>query len=229
LQILNQFLVKFFEVIHGGVASVITNPNYSYGIAIILVTVIIRVILLPLNLKQTKSTVRMNEIQPEVKKLQDKYKNDPKKSQEELMKLYKEKGVNPMGGCLPLLIQWPVLIALYYVFNNLPGINGVQFLWIKNLGAGATFVDPLHNWATWILPLLSAGTQYYSGILMAPPGNSAQAKQSSTMNLSMAVFMIFISWKLKAALVLYWVISNIIQILQTVIYKKVDQSKRTSA
>lgn len=226
MQYLNKILVEFFQFIHSGVATVVTDPDYSYGIAIILVTIIIRVILLPLNLKQTKSTVRMNEIQPEVQKLQAKYKNDPKKSQEELMKLYKEKGVNPMGGCLPLLIQWPVLIALYYVFNNLSGINGVHFLWIKNLGAGATLVDPIHNWATWILPLLSAGTQYYSGLLMSPPGDSAQAKQSSTMNLSMSVFMIFISWRLKSALVLYWVISNIIQILQTVIYKRIELSKK---
>lgn len=229
MQYLNKLLVDFFQYIHSGVASVISDPNYSYGIAIILVTIIIRVILLPLNFKQTKSTVRMNEIQPEIKKLQAKYKNDPQKSQEELMKLYKEKGVNPMGGCLPLLLQWPILIALYYVFNNLAGINGVHFLWIKNLGTGASFVDPAHNWTTWILPLLSAGTQYYSGLLMSPPGGSDQAKQTNTMNLSMAVFMIFISWKLKAALVLYWVASNIIQILQTVIFKKIEQSKKVSA
>lgn len=229
MQFLNKALVDFFELIHGGVSSVITNPNYSYGIAIILVTGIIRVLLLPLNIKQTRSTVKMNEIQPEVQKLQAKYKNDPQKSQEELMKLYKEKGVNPMGGCLPLLIQWPILIALYYVFNNLSGINGVHFLWIRDLGAGATFIDPIHNWATWILPLLSAGTQYYSGLLMAPPGDSAQAKQSSTMNLSMSVFMIFISWKLKAALVLYWVISNLFQIGQTIVFKKMEESKQANA
>lgn len=222
---LNNALVEFFQFIHSGVVTVIANPNYSYGIAIILVTAIIRIILLPLNIKQTKSTVKMNEIQPEVQKLQAKYKNDPQKSQEEMMKLYKEKGVNPMGGCLPLLIQWPILIALYYVFNTLPGINGIHFLWIKNLGAGAK----MNDFTTWILPLLSAATQYYAGVLMAPPGNTAQAKQSNTMNLSMSVFMIFISWNLKAALVLYWVVSNIFQILQTIVFKKFEEKREAKA
>lgn len=229
MQYLNKALVDFFQLLLKGVTSIIANPNYSYGIAIILMTAIIRIILLPLNIKQTKSTVKMNEIQPEVQKIQAKYKNDPQKSQEEMMKLYKEKGVNPMGGCLPLLIQWPILIALYYVFNTLPGIKGVHFLWIKDLGAGATFADPIHNWTTWILPLVSAGTQYYAGVLMAPPGNSAQAKQSNTMNLSMSIFMIFISWNLKAALVLYWVISNLFQIVQTLVFKKMEEKEKANA
>lgn len=219
---LNNVLIQFFNYINTWVAIAIPNKNYSYGIAIILVTVIIRVILMPLNIKQIKSTVRMNDIQPQVKDLQAKYKNDPKKSQEEMMKLYKEKGVNPMGGCLPLLVQWPIIIALYYVFNNLTGINGVHFLWIKDLGAGANVKD----FTTWILPLLSAATQYYAGALMAPPGDSAQAKQSSTMNMSMSVFMIFISWSLKPALVLYWVVSNLFQIGQTLLFKKIDSSKK---
>lgn len=219
---LNNALVNFFNYIHGGVAYVIPNKNVSYGIAIILVTAIIRIILLPLNIKQMRSTLKMNDIQPEVKKLQTKYQNDPQKSQEEMMKLYKEKGVNPMGGCLPILIQWPILIALYYVFYNLPGINGVHFLWIKDLGAGAKFNDV----TTWILPVLSAVTQYYAGALMTPPGDSAQAKQSSTMNISMSVFMIFISWSLKAALVLYWVVSNLFQIGQTLLSKKAESRNK---
>lgn len=209
---LNDALVKFFEMIHQLVAGFITNPNYSYGIAIILVTLIIKLVLLPLNIKSIRSSVRMNEIQPETKKIQEKYKNDPQRSQQEVMKLYKEKGINPLGGCLPILIQWPILIALYYVFNNISGINDVSFLWVKDLAQ-----------ADVILAVLSGATQYYAGLLMAPPGDSPQAKQSSTMNLSMSVFMIFISWKLKAALVLYWVTSNIIQMGQTLLTKKLEE------
>src|SRR3712207_4086323 len=90
-------LVKFFVIIHNLVANVITNPNYSYGLAIILVTIVIKFILLPLNIKSMRSTIRMSKIQPEVEKVQKKYKNDPQRAQQELMKLYKEKGVSPLG------------------------------------------------------------------------------------------------------------------------------------
>jgi YidC/Oxa1 family membrane protein insertase len=155
---LNNALVKFFEYIHNGVHSLIPNANLSYGLAIILVTIIIRLILFPLNYKQIRSTVKMNEIQPEMKKLQEKYKNDPQRQQQEMMNLYKKHGVSPLGGCLPILLQWPVLIALYAVFMNLPGIEGVKFLWLNNLAAAASMSDP----ATWILPVVSGATTYFS-------------------------------------------------------------------
>jgi len=157
----------------------------------------------------------MSEIQPEAKKLQDKYKSDPKKSQEELMKLYKEKGASPFSGCLPMLIQWPIFIALYYVFNHLAGISGVHFLWISDLGKRDI-----------ILAILSGITTYFSGMLMMPPsGEPAQAKQTQLMNASMSIFMIFISWKLNSALVLYWVVNNLVQVAQTVLIKKFDKKK----
>jgi YidC/Oxa1 family membrane protein insertase len=217
LQYLNSAFVQFFELIHQWVTVVAPNKNISYGIAIILMTIIIKLIVLPLNIKQMKSSIAMNELQPELKKLQEKYKNDPQKSQQEVMKLYKERGANPLNGCLPMLIQWPILIALYYVFNNLSGINGVHFLWIKDLAKSDI-----------ALAILSGATTYFSGALIMPSGDSAQAKQSATMNISMSVFMIIFSWKLKSALVLYWVVSNLIQILQTLTMKKVGMYKNTS-
>jgi membrane protein insertase, YidC/Oxa1 family, C-terminal domain len=217
LQYLNNAFVQFFEFVHQSVSLLFPSKNVSYGVAIILVTAIIRLILLPLNIKQTKSSIAMNELQPETKKIQEKYKNDPQKSQQEVMKLYKEKGANPLSGCLPMLIQWPIFIALYYVFNNLQGINGVHFLWISDLAKRDV-----------VLAVLSGLTTYYSGSLMMPSGNSAQAKQSATMNISMSIFMIFISWSLKSALVLYWVINNSIQIIQTIVMKKMGIHKSTN-
>ncbi|WP_123054933.1 membrane protein insertase YidC [Clostridium sp. JN-1] len=214
MKYLNNAFVQFFNFIHQGVVTVIPNKDISYGVTIILVTLIIRLIILPLNIKQTKSSIIMSKIQPETKKIQDKYKNDPQKAQQEMMKLYKEKGVNPLGGCLPMLIQWPIFIALYYVFNNLQGINGVHFLWIQDLAKRDI-----------ILALLAGITTYYSGILMMPTGDNAQAKSTTTMNIAMSGFMVFISWSLKSALVLYWVINNLIQIAQTLIMKKVSDSK----
>jgi YidC/Oxa1 family membrane protein insertase len=217
LQYLNSAFVQFFELVHQWVTMAIPNKNFSYGFAIILMTLIIRLILLPLNIKQTKSSIAMSELQPETKKIQEKYKNDPQRAQQEMMKLYKEKGANPLSGCLPMLIQWPIFIALYYVFNNLTGINGVHFLWIQDLAKRDI-----------VLAILSGITTYYSGSLMMPTGDSAQAKQSATMNIGMSIFMIFISWSLKSALVLYWVVNNLIQITQTLVMKKVGISKSTS-
>lgn len=217
MQYLNNAFVQFFELVHRSVSSVVPNQDISYGLAIILVTLIIRLILLPLSIKQIKSSVAMTELQPETKKIQDKYKSDPQKAQQEIMKLYKEKGTSPLSGCLPMLIQWPIFIALYYVFNNLHNISGVQFLWIKDLGSRDI-----------VLAVLSGLTTYFSGALMMPSGNSAQAKQSATMNIGMSVFMIFISWSLKSALVLYWVVNNLIQISQTLAMKKLDINKGTS-
>ncbi|GAA0726639.1 membrane protein insertase YidC [Clostridium malenominatum] len=212
MDFLKNALIDFFVFVHQLVSGAITNPNYSYGVAIILATLIIKLVLMPLNIKSIRSSIRMNKMQPEAKKIQDKYKNDPQKGQQEVMKLYKEKGVSPFGGCLPLLLQWPILIALYYVFNNIQGINGVSFLWIKDLSKPDV-----------VLAVLSGATQYYSGLIMNPPGDNPQAKQASTMNLSMSLMMIFITFKIKAALGLYWVASNIIQTIQTILTKKLEE------
>lgn len=217
MQYLNNAFVQFFEFVHQGVSVMFPSKNVSYGVAIILMTAIIRLILLPLNIKQTKSSIAMNELQPETKKIQERYKSDPQKAQQEVMKLYKEKGANPLSGCLPMLVQWPIFIALYYVFNNLSGISGVHFLWISDLAKRDI-----------VLAVLSGLTTYLSGSLMMPSGNSAQAKQSATMNISMSIFMVFISWSLKSALVLYWVINNTIQIVQTLVMKKVGIHKSTN-
>jgi YidC/Oxa1 family membrane protein insertase len=214
LQFLNSTLGQFFTFIHTIIHNIIPNVNYSYGLAIIAFTAIIRVCLLPLTIKQTRSQVKMQEVQPRVKELQAKYKNDPKKSQEEVMKLYKETGSNPISGCLPLIIQLPIIWALFYVFNHLTAINGVHFLWIKDLSQA----DPYY-----ILPILSTITTYISSRLMTPPGDSAQAKQTSTMNTAMAVVFGFMSIKFKSAIVLYWVTQNLFQIGQTIVMKKMDR------
>lgn len=208
-----QWLAKFFDLLQSYIYVVIPNKNITYGLSIILFTFIIRLILLPLNIKQMRSTKRMNEVQPEIKKLQTKYKNDPTKQNEELMKLYKEKGINPMGGCLPLLIQMPILMALYWVFMGLKGINGVSFLWISNLAKP----DNL-----FILPILSGATTYLSSAMMAPKDGD-QAKQMSTMNIGMSIFLVVMSWPMQASLVLYWVFNNLFQVGQVFLLKVIDK------
>ncbi|MCR3761123.1 membrane protein insertase YidC [Clostridium felsineum] len=208
---LNNLFVQFFNSINNFVFSIIPNKNYSYGLAIILLTIIIKTLLIPFSIKQIKSSVLMNALQPDLKKLQTKYKSDPQKMQQETMKLYKEKNVNPFGGCLLLIIQYPILIALYYVFYSLH-IKGIGFLWIHDLSQKATF----SNWTTWILPIVSGATTYLSGILTMPPSSDpAQRKQTTTMNIGMSIFLLWMSWNFSAALVLYWTVSNLFQMAQS--------------
>jgi YidC/Oxa1 family membrane protein insertase len=220
---LKDALVQFFSFIHSAVQNIVNNPNVSYGLTIILVTIIIRLVLFPLNYKQIKSQVKMSEIQPEIKQLQAKYKNDPQKQQQEMQKLYKENGVNPLGGCLPLLLQWPILIALYYVFNNLgtnePEIANATFLGLKLMGIAA-----LNNPVTWILPLLSGALTYYSTTIMTSKNaDPAQLKQTATMSIGMSIMITFMSFKFSTALVLYWVTNSVVQIAQTILMKKTDK------
>lgn len=213
---LNNLFVKFFHSINTTVSVVLPNPNLSYGLSIIILTIIIRALLSPLNIKQIKSSVIMNRIAPEMKKLQARYKNDPQKLNEETMRMYKEKGANPLSGCLPLLVQWPILLALYYVFSTL-NIKGIGFLWIKDLSRSATMSD----WSTWILPVVSGATTYLSGMLMSISTDKAQAKQTSTMNIVMSIMLFWMSCSVNAALVLYWVTGNLIMLIQNKIIMKI--------
>jgi YidC/Oxa1 family membrane protein insertase len=228
---LNNALVQFFGIIHSGVQVVFANDNLSYGITIILVTLIIRGLLFPLNYKQLKSSSKMNEIQPKIKELQTKYKNNPEKLNQETMKLYKEEGVNPLGGCLPLLLQWPILIAMYYLFMNLtiinPNIGDVTFLGLKLLGTPASFSEVSSNillLGTWILPLLSGATTYFSSIIMAPKGSDA-SKQTGTLSIGMSIMITYMSFRFTTALVLYWVTNNLFQLVQSLLIKRGNNKK----
>lgn len=217
---LNNLLIQFFHNINNTVATVLPDKNVSYGLSIIILTVIIRALLSPLNVKQIRSSVMMGKVAPEMKKLQAKYKNDPKKLNEETMKIYKEKGINPLSGCLPLLLQWPILIALYYVFSTL-NIKGIGFLWIHDLSKSATLSD----WNTLILPVVSGATTYMSGMMMSVSADKDQAKQTKTMNIVMSVMLFWMSFTVNAALVLYWVTGNLIMLIQNkIIMKMVNKS-----
>ena len=208
-------LEKFFYFLHSGIHIIIPINNISYGLAIIVFTIIIKTVLMPLTIKQIKSTAKMGTVQPEMKKIQEKYKKDPQKSQQEVMKLYKENGVNPMGGCLPMLIQMPILFALFTVFRSLD-MQGAGFLWLPNLA----LPDPYY-----ILPILSVVSTYLSSKLMQPPSSGAQSKQTSTMNIGMSVMMGFMSIKFSGALVLYWVLNSVLQVIQTLVINKMEMGK----
>lgn len=171
-------------------------PNY--GLAIILLTLVVRLVLYPLTLKQTKSMAQMQKIQPRVQDLKDRYKDNPQKFNEEVLKLYQKNNVNPLGGCLPLLLQLPVLIALYNTIRIAVELRKTSFLWIADLSKG----DPLL-----ILPIAIAALMYYQQGKMTDP-------QQQQMMAFMPMFMFVITWSLPAGLLVYWFASSVLGLLQ---------------
>lgn len=201
----------------------------SYGWAIVIFTVIIRVILLPLNAFQINSTKKMQEVQPQLKALQKKYSGKDietrNKLNEETQKLYKEAGVNPYAGCLPLLIQLPVMFALYQAIYRTPQLQNGSFLWM-DLGKP----DPYY-----ILPILAALFTFlatYISNLSTP-----QDSQNGTMKIMSYAMAIMVGiWAIvfPSAISLYWVISNLFQVGQTFVlqnpikYRKEQEAKEAA-
>ena len=201
------------------------NLTGNYGIAIIMLTVLIKIILLPLTIKQTRSMVAMQKIQPEIKKLQEKYKDDKEKLSQEMMKFYKENKVNPLSGCLPLILQLPVFFALYTAIRKylltpptlllgntmtilpgylaLPIVKSASFLWMENLADSTRIADPYFI----LVALLAITTWYSQKQVMADP------RQKSMLYI-MPIITAFIGLSLPAGVVLYWLTTNTLQILQ---------------
>lgn len=190
----------------------------QYGLSILVVTIIIRFIVLPLNLKQYKSSKAMQKLQPELKKIQEKYKDDRQKQQEETMKLFQLHGVNPLSGCLPVLVQMPILIALYYAIMWNPDIRTHNFLWLE-LGAK----DSLY-----ILPLLAALTTWIQQKVMAQYSPMNPQMQSIMIIFPILIFVMSMSF--PSALPLYWVYSNLFTIVQTYfIYGRGEEEEALAA
>lgn len=174
----------------------------SYGLAIILLTIVIKMLLYPLTVKQVKSMRAMQELQPQVKKIQEKYKDKPQEMQMKIANLYKDAGVNPLAGCLPLLIQMPILMGMYYALYNFDyGEVAPTFLWLPSLSEP----DPIY-----VLPVLSALTTF----LQQKMTTTEMTQQMKIMMIIMPVFIGWISLQFPSGLVLYWVTMNIVQIVQ---------------
>ena len=174
----------------------------SYGVAIILLTIVIKMLLYPLTVKQVKSMRAMQELQPQMKKIQEKYKDKPQEMQMKIANLYKDAGVNPLAGCLPLLIQMPILMGMYYALYNFNyGEVAPTFLWLPSLSEP----DPIY-----VLPVLSAFTTF----LQQKMTTTEMTQQMKIMMTIMPVFIGWISLQFPSGLVLYWVTMNIVQIVQ---------------
>ncbi len=187
-------------------------PNY--GIVIIIFSVLTKLMFYPLTKSSTQSMKKMAELQPKLKALQEKYKNDKEKLNQATLKLYQEEKVNPLSSCLPLLIQSPVFIALYQAFSRTIALRGQPFFgWISDLSQpdSVTTLSFLGGADLNILPFLMGIAMYYQTKFTPNTGGG----QIAAMNTMMPVFMIFIFYNMPSGLVLYWLINNVMQAYQS--------------
>ncbi len=174
------------------------NLTGNYGVAIILLTGVIRVILLPFTLAQTRSSLKMQALNPEIQAIQKKYKNEPDKLNQETMALWKKHGVNPLSSCLLLLVQFPFIIAFFRALERFEPLKTAVFL-------GMTLGEPNKI----ILPLLAAVSTYFQVKVSTPPGSGSQSQAM------LVIFPLLIGWmatRFAAALSLYWIVSNVFSI-----------------
>ena len=184
-------------------------PNY--GVAIILLTLIVRIIFWPLTHKGTESMKRMQALQPQIKELQEKYRDKPQKLQQETMALYRENKVNPLGGCLPMLIQIPVFFALFSVLRSAVELRYAPFLWVGDLSEAENLLVGISPIPINLLPILMTVTQIWQQKLTPAAGDPAQQKMMMWM---MPIMMLMFLYSMPAALVLYWTANQVMMIIQ---------------
>ena len=179
----------------------------NYGLAIIGVTILIKVVLLPLTLKQDKSMKDMKKIQPELDALKQKYGNDPQVLNQKTMELYQKHKVNPLSGCLPILVQLPILWALFAVLRKTAAEGGVIPMDATFIGLALNTPDP-----RFILPVLNGVVSYAQQKLMS--GTGAGGQQAKMMMYTFPVMMVMISYRMPAGLQIYWLTSSLLGVLQ---------------
>jgi YidC/Oxa1 family membrane protein insertase len=223
--ILASLNVKAEKVIDFGWFDVIAKPlvwllnffnrfTHNYGIDIILLTILIKIVFHPLSVMSFKNMAKMQAVQPEMKKLQEKYKNDKAKLNQELMQIYKSRGVNPMSGCLPMLPQIPVFFALYKALSGAIELRHAPFLWwINDLSAPEdlfSFTAMGYNIPIRLLPIIMGATQVIQQKMTPTSADPLQQK----MMMFMPIVFTFIFWGFPSGLVLYWLVYNVASIGQ---------------
>ncbi|MCE9615789.1 MAG: membrane protein insertase YidC [Lentisphaerae bacterium] len=197
-------LLHTLNLIHGVI------PNY--GVAVILVTVIVRTLFWPITHKSTQSMKKMQRIQPLVAQVREKLKDNPQKMNQEIMALYREHKVNPMSGCLPMVVQIPVFIALFVVLRSAIELRFAEFLWIKDLSEPEHLLAGVLPIPLNILPLLMTATTVIQQKLTPSTGDPQQQKIMTFM----PIMFLFLFYNMASALVLYWTVSQGLAILQLV-------------
>ena len=202
-KIVCQLLLNFMNLLHSWL--------HDYGLAILALTTIIKLTLWPIQNKANRSMRQMAALSPKVQELRDKYKDDPTRMNQEMMKLYKQYGINPVGGCLPMMIQIPIFFGLFKMLGQAVELRNAKFLWVKDLSQPDTIAHlPLLGWPINIIPLCMAATQIW---LMAMTPKTGDATQRRVMMFTPLIFL-FICYNFAAALALYYTAQNLFSILQ---------------
>ena len=206
-------LLWLMNAIHG------LMPNY--GVAIIVLTAIVRLVFWPVTHKSTESMKKMQMLQPEIKKLKEKFKDNPQKLNQATMALYKENKVNPAAGCLPIVVQIPVFIALFTVLRSAIELRFAEFLWIRDLSEPEGLFAGVLPIPLNILPLVMTGTMIWQQKLTPSTGDSQQQK----MMMIMPIVFLFIFYPMASGLVLYWSVSQLLSIVQLLIQHRKKPEK----
>ena len=198
-QLISWMLTKMYAII----------PNY--GVVVILFAFLIKLLLNPLTVKTFESTRKMQALAPEINKIKEKYKNDPQKMSRAQMELYKSSGANPMGGCLPMLIQMPILVSVFSIFRSKIEFRGAPFFgWIDDLSVPDTLTE-LGGFPINILPVLMGSTMFIQQKMMAAPNADANQK---TMMYVLNAFFLFLFYSFPSGLNLYYFVFNLLSIIQ---------------
>ena len=198
----------------GHILRVIFEFVNNYGLSIVVFTLFVRLLLVPLMVKQIKSQKAMQDIQPKIKEIQEKYKNKPEKQQEELMKIYQEAKINPLSGCLPLLIQMPILIGLFNVLRD-PVTYGVfaNEAALKAADTGFLWIQSISSTKNISLALLSGISAYFMQKMMTT-GDEQTENMMKSMTYVMSAMSLFWGYTFQAGLAIYWITSNLFSIAQ---------------
>jgi YidC/Oxa1 family membrane protein insertase len=237
----NANILKWLEDILKFVMNFFYGLIPNYGVAIILLTVLVKLIMFPLSRKSSMASARMQELQPKMQELQAKYKGNPQKLNQEMAEFYKKEGYNPMSGCLPLLVQFPLFIAMYNLFNTHFDLRGASFIpgWIPDLSMPESVWDfggfqvPLLGWtALRLLPIIYVGSQLLYGKFTQMPQTGQSAGQMKIMMYGMPIMFFFILYDVPSGLLVYWIAQNILTIVQQIVindYIKAHKAKRAAA
>jgi len=207
--IFSRFMNFLLVHVHDIVSKV--SDKWSWGLAIIIVTIVVRALMWPLYARSNRTMKRMAKLKPEMDRLKEKYPDDPAKMQQELMGMYRKYGINPVGGCLPMFAQIPVFFGFYRMLQYAVELRGNGFLWVDDLSmpdtVGHVFGLPIN-----ILPIVMGISSYAQMHMM--PNTSADKTQQTIMRLMPVMFFLF-CYNFAAALALYWTTSNLFSIFQT--------------
>ena len=235
--ITSPFLIGWFAKLLNWILDKIYVVIPNYGVAIILLTLLIKIVFLPLTFKRSQATARMQSLNPKIAELRAKYKDKPDKMNQEMMELYRKEGVNPLSGCLPMLLQLPVLWAIYSMLNDNFALRGALFIpgWINDLSSPESilsfgFTIPILGWtALRLLPFIMVGTQFLTTRVTTPPDSSQQGAQMKLMTYLLPAIFFFILYDMPSGLVLYWSIQNILSIFQQLYINDVNRKRKLAA